>query len=619
MATASHDIAPLIEADTLQQLDAAVGHLSATQLIWASGYLAGRAAQAQPLAYPLAQPVAQALAQPAAPVAAPASYGQAAPEEWAILYATETGNSRRLATRLAERARENGMAVRLEDLATYKPRQFAKESHVLFVVATHGLGDAPDGTAGFFDFLSGERAPRLDNLAYSVLSLGDSSYDDFCLVGQELDARLEALGATRLADRVDCDVDFDAPAERWISSVLDKAEVLSPAEPAASQQPVLRAVATAPAPVEWSRERPFPAAVLANQRITGKRSTKDVRHVELLLEDSGLHYAPGDALGVVPMNPEPVVEQVLTLGRFDANAPVVVGSDTLPLADALRERLEITTTSRNFLKAWADASGSTALQTRLSETGGALRDFLSVNQVSDILAAHPGDVGEQTFVDSLRKLTPRLYSIASSEAENPDEVHLTVRRVNYTAHGREHWGSASEYLARRSTDDTVPVYVEPNDRFRLPTDGDTPVIMIGAGTGIAPYRAFLQQRQYNGDGGRNWLFFGDRSFQEDFLYQVEWLRYRRTGLLDRLDVAFSRDQAEKVYVQHRIAEQRDALYQWLDDGAHVYVCGDMTHMAPDVHAALRDVIATGRGINDEAAEAVLNDMKAAGRYQRDVY
>lgn len=588
----------------LSDLNDLAGRLDQQQLWWASGYLAGVASATGGAA--AAAPAAEAAPQPS----------------WTIFYATETGNCRSVAEELAGEAAGLGFDAKAVDLADFRPTQLKKETRALFVVATHGLGEAPDGTEEFFEFVFGDRAPKLPELSYSVLALGDSSYEDFCEMGRLLDARLEALGAHRLEPRVDCDVDFESASEDWSGRILDhmRAEGAAAAEAAAeagqssTTQPHLVPVSTS----AHSRKHPFMAPVLGIQRITGRDSSKDVRHVVLSLEGSGLSYAPGDALGVWPTNPPQLVSQFLELYGFDAGASVRVDDEPMPLGEALAHRLELTLLGRGFVEDFANRFDVAPLKSLLTaEDRTPLNDYLAERQVIDVLAEHPLALAAQDLVDVLKKVTPRLYSIASSLEANPDEVHVTVGVVSYSAFDREHWGSASNYLAEPG--DAVPVYIAPNPRFRLPEDPATPVIMIGAGTGVAPYRAFLEERDVAGADGDTWLFFGDRHFASDFLYQLEWARYRKDGVLTRHDVAFSRDQAEKVYVQDRIRERGEDVFAWLERGAHVYVCGDANHMAPDVHDALLEVI--GQGINGEreAAEEYLRDLKKTNRYQRDVY
>ncbi|HVY64628.1 MAG TPA: sulfite reductase [NADPH] flavoprotein alpha-component, partial [Gammaproteobacteria bacterium] len=365
-----------------------------------------------------------------------------------------------------------------------------------------------------------------------------------------------------------------------------------------------------------TRDAPFASPVLASQKITGRHSTKDVRHVELSLEGSGLVYEPGDAIGVWPENPLELVTAVLEAAHLDRDAAVAVGAQTLPLGEALTRRLELTQLGRATLLAYAEVAGAKEL-TELVADPARLSGYLATRQVLDLLLEFPARLEAQRFAELLRKLTPRLYSAASSPAANPDEVHLTVGVVRYERFGRVHGGAASAFLA--VAEDRVPIYVEPNAHFRLPADGATRVIMIGAGTGVAPFRAFLQHRVANGARGENWLFFGDRTLRDDFLYQVEWQRYAHDGALTRLDVAFSRDQQAKVYVQQRLRERAADVYDWLEQGAHLYVCGDAEQLAPDVHAALRDVVRSVGGRSADAAEEYLQRLKAAKRYQRDVY
>lgn len=595
MSTAAADVLPSpLPAEPLVTLERVATSLSPDQLLWASGYLAGRAAAAAP----------EALPAPQADTAI----------RWTVIYATETGNSRRVARALVDRARARGLRAQAVDAREYKLAKFKGERHVVIVAATHGLGEPPDGSEDFVEFVLGERAPRLDGLHYSVLALGDSSYDDYCQVGRDLDARLEALGATRVAPRVDCDVDFDDAAQRWTEAFLDaaaKLEADAPRPAGAHLRPV-------PAPPAASREAPFEAEVLVNQPITGRHSSKRVHHLALSLEGSGLRYQPGDALGVVTDNPPELVEDLLATLGATGRESVRIGDDTLTLTQALRTRLDITASSRAFVAHYAQATGHAGLAAKLDALKGeAARAFFWRHQIVDVLREYPAAIAPQALVDGLRKLAPRLYSIASSPDANPDEVHLTVAHVRYDAFGHAHLGSASTELVRRNG--SVPVYVEENPHFRLPDDGDAPIIMIGPGTGVAPFRAFLEHRAEHGAGGDNWLFFGDRTFREDFLYQIEMQRHLKRGVLTRLDLAFSRDTAEKVYVQHRLRERGAEVFAWLERGAHVYVCGDAERMAPDVHAALAGIVADAGGRSTEDAEAYLRDLKRTGRYQRDVY
>ena len=590
-------IEPLLTGDSLHSLRSVVADFDYEQLLWSSGYLAGLARATATAAVPAVQPAAEAGA-----------------ESWTVFYATETGNSRRIAESLVQRAGESGLAVQLQDLREYRPKALAKVSNALFVVATHGIGEAPDGTEAFFEYWLGDRAPRLEQLNYSILALGDSSYADFCAMGQLLDDRLRALGAQPVIDRVECDLDFDTPAAGWTTSVVEHALKNGPTQPApATRPPHLRAVSTR-TPYTHTRENPFRAGILLDQPITGRGSGKDVRHIELDLEASGLTYQPGDSLGIVPQNPPSLVQALLDTVRLDGSSQVAVGGEQTDLSTALMRHKEITVVSRPLLEMFAPQHDE--LRQILADRNR-LTEFFNTRQIIDLFADYPVEWSAQDLVDSLRRLTPRLYSIASSPDANPGEAHLTVAVVRYEQFGRTHWGSASNYLAGGAKE--VPVFVEANDRFRLPADGDTPIVMVGAGTGVAPFRAFVEHRREHGHQGDNWLIFGERRFSSDFLYQLEWLRYRKDGTLSRIDVAFSRDQQEKVYVQHRMQEQGRRLYDWLERGAHLYVCGDANRMAGDVHGALLSVIEEHGDFSAERAAEYVNDLKSARRYQRDVY
>ena len=592
MSTLAADslVLPLTEQQ-LTTVGAAVAGLSPAQLQWVSGYVAGLAASER--------------AEPAAAVGRP----------FTILYGSQTGNGEAVAEALASRARESGFNVNLTSLADYKPANLKRESVVSIVVSTHGEGDPPDDAELFHEFLMAAKAPKLSGLKYTVLALGDSSYANFCQTGREFDERLAALGAERLTPLVECDLDFDAAAGQWSDAVLEELPAILEAGAAV---PTLRAVDSV---ARFDKHNPFPAEVLLNQKITAMESTKDVRHIELSLEGSGLDYEPGDALAVVAVNPPQLVDElILELGANQDAIVEVDGAET-PLADALASRLEITAANQGFLREWSAVAQSSDLATLLEDgQQRALAELLESHQVIDIVRRYPADVSPQVFVNMLRKLAPRSYSIASSHRANPDEVHLTVAAVRYDAFGFEHWGAASTHLADRlSPGDTVAVFVEKNSRFRLPENDDVPIIMIGPGTGVAPFRAFVEERAERDARGKSWLFFGDRTFSSDFLYQLEWQRHLKHGRLSRLDVAFSRDQEAKVYVQDRLRENAAEVYRWIEQGAVIYVCGDAKHMAGDVNDALIDVLSSQAGLDADAAAAMLKELRRAGRYQRDVY
>ena len=574
-------IAATVSAADLTALQQTVAHFDREQLIWSSGFLAGMAGSTVPRA-------AAALPQPLA--LAPATA-----DTWHIFYATETGHSRQIAAELAANANNAGLSTELHDLRHTRPKVLKGATHAVFVLATHGIGEPPEGSEAFFEFWLSDKAPQLPQLRYSVLALGDSSYADFCAIGRIFDERLRALGANPVIERSECDLDFESPAASWASQVIEHARETSAAE--AVRRPArLRAVSNPP--LATHRE-PFAAEVLARQRITGRGSSKNVQHIELDLEGSGLVYQPGDSLAVFASNPPQLIESLAELTQRDA-------------ADFAAR--EITALSRPLLDAVAGTHPE--LRTILDDRKQ-FANYLATRQLIDLAHEFPVDWQEPQYLAALRKLLPRSYSIASSPDANPDEAHLTVAVVDYEAYGRRHRGAASNFLSDGAA--RVPVLVEANDNFRLPANGDTPIIMIGAGTGVAPYRAFVEHRREHGQRGDNWLVFGDRTLSSDFLYQLEWLRYRKEGLLSDLDVAFSRDQAEKLYVQHRLLQKSAQLYAWLQRGAHVYVCGDAEHMAGDVHNALLTIIRREGGLSDEQAENYVRELKEAQRYQRDVY
>jgi len=588
----------------LQKLESLVRELDDPQLHWLQGYLAGYAA------------ARQGDSQPEKPAPGP---GPSLP--LTLLYGSQTGNAETLAETLAERAKSRGLQVHCYDMDEYPVRQLKKEQRLAIITSTHGEGDPPDNAMELYEFLGSRKAPKLADTHYAVLALGDSSYEHFCQTGKDFDQKLQALGAQPLLARVDCDVDYDQPSEQWMQQLLDK---LSESSGAASNETGTQAYNTiagqpASAP-HYDRKHPYPAELLERICLNGRGSTKRVNHLEFSLEESGLSYEPGDSVGVMVHNDPRVVERLLDNLKLSGSETVELGQETMPLSQALQERLELTRLTRPTVERWAKVSDSRELAQRL-ENRRELIGWLHGRDLLDLTAQYPVEgLDAQTLVRQLRKLPPRLYSIASSQAAVEEEVHLTVAEVRYEARGREREGVASTWLSNRLAEDgRASVFIDRNKNFKLPSDPDTPIIMVGPGTGIAPFRAFMQEREAKGHKGKNWLFFGDRNFETDFLYQREWLQWRKLGLLNRLDVAFSRDGPEKVYVQHRIREAAPQVWAWLEEGAHFYVCGDANAMAPDVNEALMDVVMQEGKKGREQAQSYLRELTKAKRYQRDVY
>ena len=596
-----------LDADKLDQLKQLADGLTAAELYWVAAWSASLATQAQ-----LGGPVAAA--SPVKQTGATLT----------IVYGSQTGNAKRLAEQLARRSDANGVPVRLLRADAYPQRELARERYLAMVISTQGEGEPPDDSRGLVEFILGKRAPKLPTLQFTVLGLGDSSYAEFCAIGNRLDARLAELGATRFAPLGAADVDIDTVAAPWLEKALEQARELLkiPGGSVTTLHAVQRERAQAEEAAQplHSREQPFHAVVLANQRIVSRDADRDLRHIELSLEGSGITYQPGDSLGVWANNPPALVAQWLDTLGLDGGIDVSYGGRTLPLALWLKREREITRLSRAFIVALAAVSGHDELARLLQPTHSAeLAELLNTHQPIDLLRRYPASWSADALIAALRPLTPRLYSIASGQAQVGEEVHLTVAVVDYEAHGSRHWGAASTFLAAVDEDGTVPVFIESNDRFRLPADASRDIIMIGPGTGVAPFRAFVQEREETGAAGRNWLFFGNRHFAQDFLYQTEWQAALKKGALHRLDLAFSRDTSEKIYVQQRLHERGAELYAWLENGAHLYVCGDSTHMAKDVHAALIDVAVTHGGQSPDDARAWLADLMQQGRYARDVY
>lgn len=590
-------LASPINESQLTQLQQTVSSLSPQQLAWVSGYFWG-----------LSQ--SQASGATITPVvAAPAG-------QLTIIYASQTGNAKGVAEALEQEALAQSIPVKLFDASDYKGKDLAKETHVVIVASTNGEGEAPDNAIELHEFLQSKKAPKLPNLKYGVIALGDSSYEFFCQTGKNFDAFLEKQGATRLLDRVDCDVDYEEAAGTWRKQALAQIkESLGATQALTTPQGTTQTAGHS----QYNKQNPYSATLLTSQKITGRDSGKDVRHIEIDLQGSGLAYQPGDALGVWYENSPELAAQILANVGLSGDEQIEVDGETLSIQSALVAKFEITASNPQFISKIAELSQNEELLA-LAADKDKLREYSANTQIVDVLNQAGANLSAEQLASSLRKLTPRLYSIASSQAEVDEEVHLTLGVVEYEHNGEVRQGGASGFLGQRLEEgEAVKVFIEHNNNFKLPQDDSLPVIMIGPGTGIAPFRSFIQERDNRGASGKNWLFFGDRTFTQDFLYQVEWQKYLKSGLLSQLDVAFSRDQHEKVYVQHRILENAEQVWQWIQSGAYIYVCGDATRMAKDVNDALVTVAKEQGGLNQEQAEQFINELRKAKRYQRDVY
>lgn len=594
--------------------------LNAYQRIWLSGYLTAAPGESLAVSGSPAAGTGTEASGSAAPAAAPSP---AVSREVTVLFGSQTDNCRGLAKKLAKKLEEGGFAVTLSAMSDFKPNNLKKVENLLVLVSTHGEGEPPDNALAFHEFLHSKRAPGLNGLRYSVLALGDTSYEYFCQTGKDFDKRLEELGGERLVPRVDCDVDFDEPAAGWMNSVIGALSAESGSASAAAGIPVTAPIDAGGEP-QYSRSNPFYAEVLENLNLNGRGSDRETRHMELSLEGSGLTYEPGDSLGVYPENhPELVAELIEAMG-WDAEERVTAGKSgtPLPLRDALTRYYEITVLTKPLLAsiaATAPASGIGGLLESGREEE--LRSYLAGSDLLDLVRDYGlRGLCAPELTGLLRRIPPRLYSISSSPTAHEGEVHITVRAVRYEERGRSRYGVCSVGLAERvRPGDKLPVFIQSNSNFKLPEDPQTPIILIGPGTGVAPFRSFLAEREETGVSGKSWLFYGDQHFSTDFLYQTEWQRWLKDGVLTRMDVAFSRDTDRKVYVQHRMLEKSAELYQWLKEGAAVYVCGDEKRMAHDVHAALVQILREHGGLAAEAAEDYLTELVQQKRYQRDVY
>lgn len=589
--------------DQVDLLNKLLGSLNENQKIWLSGYLAA----AQTTELPANEDTPQT-----------GGAEQVATRSVTLLYGSHTGNCQSLAEGYEEQLKKQGFTVQLSAMDDYKPKALKNVEDLLVLTSTHGDGDPPDNALSFYDFLHSKRAPKLEGVRFSVLALGDSSYEFFCQTGKDIDEKLEELGAERIHPRVDCDLDFEEPAEEWWAGVWQQLGSTAKAEDA---QTDFAPLSITDRPV-YSKSHPFQAEVLENINLNGRGSNKETRHLELDLEGSQLNYEPGDSLGIYPQNEEELVDALIEEMGWDPELSVAVNKqgEVRALREALLSHFEITVLTKPLLEKLAPWTSNQGLA-ELLESRESVNEYIHGRDLLDLLRDFgPWNADEKQFLSVLRKIPVRLYSIASSLKANPDEVHLTIGALRYDAHGRKRTGVCSGQCAERTdTGDHLSVFVQKNQNFKLPENPDTPIIMIGAGTGVAPYRAFLEEREEEEASGKSWLFFGEQHFVTDFLYQVEWQKWLKEGVLSRMDVAFSRDTSEKVYVQHRMLERSRELYEWMEEGAHIYVCGDEKFMAKDVQDTLLEILKKEGGLSAEEADDYLADLRQTKRYQRDVY
>jgi len=578
--------------EDIDVLNSVVARTTPLQRSWLAGFFAGfEAAQVG------TQPQPVAAAKPRVPLT--------------VLYGSESGNAEGLAMKTKKLAQKHGLDARVFDMADVEVDVLAKAKNLMVFASTWGEGDPPSRAVDFYEALMGEGAPKLDkSLRFAVLALGDTAYAQFCAIGKAIDARLEALGATRAADRIDLDLDYARQAADWTEGALAK---LAPAD-AGTETTVVHVDFKSTVQVSddeplFTAENPLEAEIAALVNLNGTGSTRETWHVEITADAPGFSYLPGDSIGVVPENDPELALALAEAVGLGSNGDVV---------KKLRESYDVTTLSRSLVEAYAKLTGRTDVA-KLAEPK-AFAAFSEDRQLVDLFEAHAETLKPEQLFGLLRPLPGRLYSVASSFAAHPGEAHLLVGAVRWQSHGKKRKGVASTYLAdRRKMGDQVRIYVKPNRHFRLPQDTSRPIIMIGAGTGVAPYRAFIEERIEQGATGKSWLVFGERNYTHDFLYQLEWQEHLEGGALSRIDVAFSRDQPEKIYVQQRLWENRADLVKWVEDGAHIYVCGDEKGMGRDVDVMLARILADAQRGDEEAGRARLKELTKAGRYQRDVY
>jgi len=592
-----------------------VGSLNREQLVWVSGYLAGLSAQNSETA---------GLVTELEPAQATVAATVSTENKLTILYGSRTGNGEGLAKKALQMATDAGIQATIKSMADYKVRDLQTEKNLLVIVSTHGEGVPPFAARELHEFIFGKRAPKLEGVNYAVLALGDSSYFHFCKTGKDFDEQLEKLGAKRLVSRVACDVDFEEAADNWLKSTIPAFS--SGAVSATKAAPQFRLAGVSQLakkenkPVGHSKKNPFSAPVFEKVLLHGKGSKRQTLHIELSTENApGLEYEPGDAAGVLPVNSVELIGEVLAATGLDSGEQVTVNGVQKKLESALYKDVELSKITTDVVSRYLAFAPNEKLQ-KLSEKPEKFKEYLEGRDIVDLLQDYPSEIDAANLIKILRPLQPRYYSISSSPKAFPGELHLTVGVVNYENAGRAKRGTCSTFLSELEVEDEkVPIFIESNPGFRLPEDDETPIIMVGAGTGIAPYRAFVQHRELADKPGKSWLFFGNRNFETEFLYQTEWHDFLKNGTLTKMDVAFSRDGDKKVYVQDRLLENAAEVFKWLEEGSHFYICGDMKNMARHVQDTLVKIVEKHGVMSKEHAQEYVDNLEKDQRLQLDVY
>lgn len=599
-----------LSTEQLDQFSGFVNALSREQLVWVSGYMAGKLAQTTEVTSVVVEQVdTPVVTEPLL----------------TILYGTRTGNGEKLAKKALKQAKELGINAKLKNMADYKPRDLQTEKNLLVIVSTHGEGVPPFAAKELHDFIYGSRAPKLTDVNFAVLGLGDSSYFHFCKTGKDFDEQLEKLGAKRIVSRLACDVDFSAVADEWIKNTLPTfngqvAEKTSPQFRMAGAGKKQAVETESEVEVErFSKSNPFSAPIFEKVQLHGKGSDRQTIHIELSTPENGLEYEPGDAAGVMPVNPASLISEVLQVTGLNADELVDINGNKKSLNDALYRDFELSKITIDVVTRYLELAPNETLKA-LTKESDKFKEYLDGRDIVDLFQDYPAIVSAAQLIKLLRPLQPRYYSISSSPKANPGELHLTVGVVNYKNSGREKQGTCSTFLSEVAVENEhVPIFIEPNPEFRLPKYDQVPIIMVGAGTGIAPYRAFVQHRELSDTRGKSWLFFGNRNFESEFLYQTEWQGFIKSGALTKMDVAFSRDGVNKQYVQDKLMQNSSEIYQWLEEGAHVYICGDMKKMAKDVQNTLVAIVAKHASKSTERAQEYIDNLQKERRLQMDVY